>query len=322
MTALANPNEKANSNEKPNPNESGGERSWTVLDLLKWTTDHFAAKGLESPRLDAEILLAHALGLRRLDLYLRYEEVVGGQERARYRELIGLRAGKRIPVALLVGEKEFWSLKFKVSGDVLTPRPDTETLVEAALSCLPDAEKPYRVLDVGTGSGAIALSLAREKPLCEITATDISVAALEIARENAEAQGKADSVRFLEGSLFEPVDGERFDLVVANPPYLSLAEADSLAPELAHEPRQALFGGDDGYSVLRPLAEQAGGVLVPGGWLILEVDPRQADTVATWLREAGLGEAQVKSDLAGRARVVMARWPGAGERAGEPVPAP
>ena len=155
-----------------------------------------------------------------------------------------------------------------------------------------------------------------------VTATDISLAALEIARENAEALGKADSVRFLEGDLFEPIDGERFDLVVANPPYLSLAEADSLAPELAHEPRQALFGGDDGYSVLKPLAEQAAGLLVAGGWLILEVDPRQAETVGTWLREAGFGEVRVKSDLAGRARVVMARWPGPGESAGEPVPAP
>ncbi|MCS5638517.1 MAG: peptide chain release factor N(5)-glutamine methyltransferase [Myxococcota bacterium] len=305
-----------------NPHERGGERTWTVLDLLKWTTDHFAAKGLESPRLDAELLLAHALGLRRLDLYLRYEDVVGAGERARYRELIGLRAGKRIPVALLLGEKEFWSLKFKVSGEVLTPRPDTETLVEAALSCLPDAERPYRVLDVGTGSGAVALSLAHEKPLSEFTATDISPAALEIARANAEALGKANSVRFLEGNLFEPVEGERFDLIVANPPYLALAEADTLAPELEHEPRQALFGGDDGYSVLRPLVEQAPGLLAPGGWLILEVDPRQAETVASWLRAAGLGKAQLRMDLAGRARVVMARWPGSGKRAGVRDPAP
>ena len=305
-----------------NPNESQGERSWTVLDLLKWTTDHFAAKGLESPRLDAELLLAHALGLRRLDLYLRYEDVVGAEERTRYRELIGLRAGKRIPVALLLGEKEFWSLKFKVSSEVLTPRPETETLVEAALSCLPDAERPYRVLDLGTGSGAIALALAHEKPLSGVTATDISPQALEIARQNADALGKAGSVRFLEGNLFEPVEGELFDLIVSNPPYLALAEADSLAPELAHEPRQALFGGDDGYAVLRPLVEQAPGLLAPGGWLILEVDPRQAETVATWLREAGLGKAGMRTDLAGLARVVMARRPGSGESASGPDPAP
>jgi release factor glutamine methyltransferase len=262
------------------------------------------------------------LGLRRLDLYLRYEDVVGAQERTRYRELIGLRAGKRIPVALLLGEKEFWSLKFKVNSDVLTPRPETETLVEAALSCLPDAERPYRVLDLGTGSGAIGLALAHEKPLSGVTATDISPQALEIARQNADALGKAGSVRFLEGNLFEPVEGELFDLIVSNPPYLALAEADTLAPELAHEPRQALFGGDDGYAVLRPLVEQAPGLLAPGGWLILEVDPRQAETVATWLREAGLGKAGMRTDLAGLARVVMARRPGSGESGSGPDPAP
>jgi len=304
MTASPNPGQQ------PTGAGSSGERSWTVLDLLKWTTDHFAAKGLESPRLDAEILLAHALGLRRLDLYLRYEDNVGEPERARYRELIGERAGKRIPVALLVGEKEFWSLKFKVSADVLTPRPDTETLVEAALSCLPDAEKPYRVLDLGTGSGAIALSLAHEKPRCEVTGTDISSEALEVARDNAETLGKVGAVRLLEGSLFEPVATECFDLVVSNPPYLALGEADSLAPELAHEPRQALFGGEDGYAVLRPLAEQASSRLNPGGWLVVEVDSRQAETMAGWLREAGFAQDQVKLDLAGRPRVVMARWPG------------
>ncbi len=288
---------------------NGSERIWTVLDLLKWTTDHFAAKGIETPRLDAELLLAHALGLRRLDLYLRYQEPVAADARARFRELIGQRVGARVPVALLLGEKEFWSLSFSVTADVLTPRPDTETLVEAALARLPDAERAYRVLDVGTGSGAIALALAHEKPRARITATDISPEALEVAGRNAEALGAADSVRFLRGDLFSPVQDEFFDLIVSNPPYLARADAGALAPELAHEPEQALFGGEDGYSVLRPLAEQAPDRLEPGGWLLVEVDPNQAKTVCGWFAAAGLGDGEILKDLAGRSRAVVARKP-------------
>ncbi len=287
----------------------GGERVWTVLDLLKWTTDHFASKGLETPRLDAELLLAHALGLRRLDLYIRYEEPVSADVRARYRELIGQRASERMPVSLLLGQKEFWSLDLKVNGDVLTPRPDTETLVEAALARLPDAERSYEVLDLGTGSGAIALALAREKPKARITATDLSARALAVAEENAAVLGLSDSVNFLEGSLFEPVGGRCFDLIASNPPYLARASAGDLAPELAHEPAEALFGGDDGYAVLRPLVEEARSHLVPEGWLLLELDPGQADTVAAWLEDQGLVGTEILKDLAGRARVVAARCP-------------
>jgi release factor glutamine methyltransferase len=283
---------------------SGDDRVWTVLDLLKWTTDHFATKGIDTPRLDAELLLAHALGLRRLDLYLRYEEPVGTEARAHYRQLVVQRAGKRMPVALLLGEKEFWSLPFKVTKNVLTPRPDTETLVEAALARLPDAERAYSVLDLGTGSGAMALALAHEKPLARITATDLSPLALEVARQNAEVLGAGESVRFLEGDLFEPVRGELFDLIVSNPPYLARASAQALAPELAHEPEQALFGGDDGYAVLGPLAEQVRPMLEPDGWFLVELDPGQAATVIGWLEAAGLGEATILKDLAGRSRVV------------------
>jgi release factor glutamine methyltransferase len=283
---------------------SGEDRVWTVLDLLKWTTDHFATKGIDTPRLDAELLLAHALGLRRLDIYLRYEEPVTAETRAHYRQLVVQRAGERMPVALLLGEKEFWSLPFKVTKNVLTPRPDTETLVEAALARLPDAERAYSVLDLGTGSGAIALALAHEKPLARITATDLSPLALEVARQNAEALGAGESVRFIEGDLFEPVRGELFDLIVSNPPYLARASAQALAPELAHEPEQALFGGDDGYAVLGPLAEQVRPMLEAGGWFLVELDPGQAATVIGWLEAAGLGEATILKDLAGRSRVV------------------
>ncbi|MCH2188106.1 peptide chain release factor N(5)-glutamine methyltransferase, partial [Myxococcota bacterium] len=148
-------------------------RTWTVLDLLLWTTDHFGSRGLESPRLDSEVLLAHALDVQRLDLYLQFDRPVSMQERAKYRELVSRRVSERVPVSILVGEKEFWSHRFRVSSDVLTPRPDTETLVEAALARMPDASRSYRVLDLGTGCGAVALALASERPAARVTATDI-----------------------------------------------------------------------------------------------------------------------------------------------------
>jgi release factor glutamine methyltransferase len=283
------------------------DRSWTVLELLRWTTAHFDAKGIDTPRLDAEVLLAHVLDLRRLDLYLRFEQPVNPEERARYRELIAARIGERVPVSLLVGSKEFWSLSFKVSRDVLTPRPDTETLVEAGLTRLPDEQREWRVLDIGTGSGAIAISLAHERPRARLTATDISPKALQVARTNADELRVGENIRFLEGSLFEPVEGELFDLIVSNPPYLAKSTAGSLAPELEHEPELALFGGEDGYAVLRPFAAQVLERLEPGGWVAVEVDPGQVEAVSGWFSEAGLIEVESLRDLAGRPRVVVAR---------------
>lgn len=282
------------------------DRSWTVLELLRWTTGHFGARGIETPRLDAEVLLAHALGVRRLDLYLRYDQPVDPAERSRYRELVTKRAGERVPVSLLVGSKEFWSLSFKISRDVLTPRPDTEILVEAALSRMPDRERPWRVLDLGTGSGAIAISLAHERPRARITATDISPKALQVARSNADELRVGENLRFLEGSLFEPIEGERFDLIVSNPPYLARSSAGALAPELDHEPELALFGGEDGYAVLRPFAAGVVERLEPGGWVAVEVDPGQVGAVSGWFSEAGLIDVVALRDLAGRPRVVAA----------------
>jgi release factor glutamine methyltransferase len=288
---------------------AASDRTWTVLELLRWTTAHFSAKGIDTARLDAECLLAHALGLRRLDLYLQFEKPVTGDERARFRAMVVRRAGERVPVSLLVGEKEFWSLTLKVTPDVLTPRPDTETLVEAALGWLPDEGRAYRVLDLGTGSGAIALALARERPHARVTATDISAKALQIARSNADELRIGESVRFLEGSLFEPVRGEQFDLIVSNPPYLSREAAGDLPPELAHEPDEALFGGQDGFEVLRPLAAEVAARLMPGGRVAVEIDPGQADTVKGWFAAAGLMEVDTRRDLAGHTRVVSARRP-------------
>ena len=282
-------------------------RTWTVLDLLRWTTQHFSERGIETPRLDAECLLAFALGCDRLRLYVDYEKPVEEAERARFRALVKERAGARVPVALLTGQREFWSLPLRVTRDVLVPRPDTETLVAAALAAFPDRDAEIAVLDVGTGSGAIALAIASERPKARVTATDLSAAALAVARDNAAALQLEDRVRFLEGSLFEPVAGESFDLVVSNPPYVAERDRATLPPELRHEPASALFAGPDGTDLLRAIAAQVGEVLAPGGAVLVELDPRQADAMVAWLREAGLAEIAVHRDAAGRQRVVSAR---------------
>jgi len=282
-------------------------KTWTVLDLLRWTTQHFAERGIETPRLDAECLLGFALGCDRLQLYVNYDRPVDESERARFRELVKERAQSRVPVALLVGEREFWSLSLRVTRDVLVPRPDTETLVSAALDAFPDREAEIDVLDVGTGSGAVALAIAHERPKARVVATDVSTAALAIAAENATRLGVADRVTFVEGSLFEPVAGRRFDLVVSNPPYVAERDAASLAPELAHEPRGALFAGVDGTDVLRAFAAQVREVLAPDAAVLVELDPAQAPTVAAWFEAAGLREVVTHRDMSGRARVVAAR---------------
>ncbi len=299
-------------------------RTWTVLELLRWTTQHFSERGIETPRLDAECLLAFALGCDRLRLYVDYEKPVDESERARFRDLVRERASERVPVALLTGRREFWSLSLRVSRDVLVPRPDTETLVAAALDCVADRDAEVAVLDVGTGSGAIALAIASERAKARVTATDISAAALAVARENAAALGLSDRVRLLEGSLFEPFSttgglrsttgdlcgGETFDLVVSNPPYVAERDRAALPPELRHEPASALFAGPDGTDMLRAIAAQVGAMLAPGGSVLVELDPRQADAVCDWFRAAGLVAIAVHRDAAGRQRVVSARRDG------------
>jgi release factor glutamine methyltransferase len=282
-------------------------KSWTVLELLRWTQEHFAARGIESPRLDAECLLAHALASDRLRLYLDFEKPVEAEERARFRELVRRRADERVPVAQLTGRKEFWSLSFEVTRDVLIPRPETETLVAWLLDALPDHEAELDVLDVGTGSGAIAVALASELPKARFTATDVSPAALALAERNALAHGVADRVRFVPGDGFEPVAGRRFDAVLANPPYVAERDAAGLAPELRHEPRGALFAGPDGTALLRRLAAEVGSHLAPGGRAAFEVGSEQAGSVAAWLAAGGLRDVEVRRDLAGRQRIVVGR---------------
>jgi release factor glutamine methyltransferase len=285
---------------------SGPERVWTVLDLLRWTTEHFRERGIETPRLDAECLLAHALSCDRLRLYLEFDKPVVESERAVFRSLVRARGRARVPVAQLTGRREFWSLPIRVNPDVLIPRPDTETLVQAALDLLPDPAAPARVLDLGTGSGAIALAILHERPRARAIATDRSDAALRIAQENAEALGMAARIQFLRGDWAAPVAGS-FDCVVANPPYLADSERSALAPELAHEPAAALFAGPTGLEVLELLSREVPALLAAGGGLAFELAPGQEGPVSEWLEQAGLATA-VHRDLAGRARVVSGRY--------------
>lgn len=302
---------------------AGKDKTWTVLELLTWTTDYFKRSGIESARLDAEVLLAHALETQRLRLYIDYEKPVLQEERDAFRALVQRRAQDRIPVSQLLGEREFWSLPFKVTGDVLTPRPETETLVEWALSKAneasqesaqaPEKKGKLRILDIGTGSGAIPLALASELPYAELVATDLSSVALQIASENADELRMGERIRFVEGDLFEPLKKEPakepFDLIVSNPPYVARADEGSLPPELAHEPEMALFAGPDGLDVIRRLVAEAGDHLSSGGWLGIELSPEQADEVEGLLTEAGFTDVERRFDLASRARVVGARWP-------------
>jgi len=292
---------------------AGGERrssSWTILELLRWTTQHFEGLGITTARLDAECLLAHALGVDRLRLYIDFDKPVVEVERAVFRALVRRRGGERVPVAQLVGRKEFWSLPLCVTPDVLVPRPETETLVAVALERLP-AGREACVLDVGTGSGAVALAIAHERPAVRLVATDVSGAALKVAQRNADALGCAARIDFREGAGYAPVAGQRFDLIVSNPPYVAESQRRALPPELAHEPEVALFAGPDGLRVLAQLVEGAAAHLAPGAALALELAPEQAVRVAGWCRDAGLLEVRTHRDLAGRPRVVSARAPDA-----------
>lgn len=288
---------------------TGAGRTWTILDLLRWTAQHFAGQGIESARLDAECLLAFALGVDRLRLYIDYDKPVSEAERSLYRDLVRRRAAERVPVAQLVGTKEFWSLSLRVAPGVLAPRPDTETLVSAALEHLADPAATARILELGTGSGAVALALAQERPQAVITATDISQEALRLAQENAETLGMANRIRFLEGDWLAPLAGEVFDVIVSNPPYLGERERGLLAPELAHEPDLALFSGPEGLDALRHLAAETPAALAPGGLLAVELAPGQESAVAEACERAGLTNTALHRDLAGRPRVLTARKP-------------
>jgi release factor glutamine methyltransferase len=284
------------------PNEA-----WTVRRLLEWTEDFLRKKGVESPRLEAQILLAHALGCKKIDLYVRHEEEPAEESRNRFREMIKKRA-EGMPVAYLVGYREFYSLEFAVTPDVLIPRPETETLVMQALGLLGPLDSP-RVLDLGTGSGCIAVTLAKRHKTVQVTAIDASAAAVDIAMENARRHGVAERVDVRRGDLFGPVAGETFDLIVSNPPYVAADEFASLDPGVRDfEPRAALAGGTDGLDYYRWIAAGAREHLKPGAAILVEIGATQGPAVQE-LFSAHLEPGKTYSDPGGRPRVVAARRP-------------
>lgn len=281
---------------------------WTIQALLAWTTQFLAQKGIENPRADAQILLAHVLNCKKIDLVVRYDEVPSEAERAKFRELI-LRRVAGWPVAYLVGSRDFYLLTFEVTPAVLIPRPDTETLVLEALAILKPLANPT-VLDLGTGSGCIAVSIAHQRKDARVVATDISPDALEVAKRNAARHGVADRITFLLGDLFAPLPpGSTFDLVVSNPPYIAEHEFADLAPEVReHEPRVALAGGPDGLAFYRRIAAGVGRYLKPGGQLLVEIGYRQeADVRAILAERPELEVGPTLKDLGGHPRVVRAR---------------
>jgi release factor glutamine methyltransferase len=277
--------------------------NWTILEVLNWTTARFKERGVESARLDAELLAAQAFGLARIQLYAQFDRPLQAEELAAYRALVKRRQNGE-PIAYITGRREFWSLDLAVDSRVLVPRPDTETAVEEALALL--GEEARTVADVGTGSGAIALALARTRPALAVFAGDVSPDALAVARANAERLGLA--VTFVEGSLLEPLRPHGpFDLIVANLPYIPDGDIAGLSPEVRCEPRLALAGGPDGLELVRALVTGAPSALVPGGALVLEIGAGQADATAELCRAAGLEDIKRRRDLGDVERVISAR---------------
>jgi release factor glutamine methyltransferase len=272
--------------------------------------DYFQTHGVPAPRLDAELLLAHALGQKRIDLYLGFDRPVAAADRERYRELVKRRAVERVPVSYLTGTREFWSMSFRATPDVLIPRPETETLVRVAVELGPE-----RVVEVGTGSGCVAAAIAAELPDARVLALDSSAEALVVARHNLEAHGLASRVELQLALGLSGVRGS-FDAVVSNPPYIPSEELAGLPDEVRHEPRLALDGGPDGLAVVRQLIEEAPERLTPGGSLVLEVGSGQARAVEKLLLARGASRIDIHRDLAGTERVVASRF-GEGGRDGQ-----
>lgn len=315
------------------------DKIWTIGRILKWTEQYFRDKGIESPRLDAEVLLAHVLEKQRIYLYVHFDEPLQPAELAAYREMIKQRV-LRVPVAQILGEKEFMGLTFKVTADTLVPRPDTEILVQAAVErlkamkgeakapedeALADGEEassaanrdeaavdvsqePLRIADIGTGSGAICLSVLRYLAGTVADTVDISPAARAVAEENAASLGLQDRVTFHTGDLLQPLVGMTFAAILSNPPYIPEADIAGLAPEVRlKEPHTALSGGQDGLDFYRRLAKEAPAMLVPGGFMAFEVGIHQAEPVAALAKANPLiARTEILPDYAGIDRVVVA----------------
>jgi release factor glutamine methyltransferase len=289
---------------------------WTILKLLKWATSFFTSHDIDKPRAEAEILLSHALKLQRIDLYLKYDQPLYDDDLKRFKELIKRRINRE-PVAYIVGTKEFWSMEFEVTNDVLIPRPETEFLVEAALDLLPKESRsdsvmrPRRILELGTGSGAVILALASMRPGHKFFATDRIWAATRLARKNAVRHGLESAVELICADWFEPFRPVQceFDMIISNPPYVSSRLIGSLQPEITgYEPISALDGGNDGLSCLKHIIGHAHLYLREQGSLLLEMGYDQKNDVEKFAHQCAAYEHAVcTKDYSGYDRVIQMR---------------
>ncbi|WP_371372278.1 peptide chain release factor N(5)-glutamine methyltransferase [Sporomusa aerivorans] len=277
---------------------------WTIGSILNWTRQYFGSKGIENPRLDAEVLLSHILGKDRLYLYTNFDQPLAPAELDSYRDAVKRRA-LRAPVAYITGYREFMGLEFAVNPAVLIPRPDTEILVEAALGKLAATACPV-IADLGTGSGAIAVSVLAKLPEATGIAVDVSPSALAVARENAARLGVAERLAFYQGDMLGPLADKKFDAILSNPPYIPDGDIAGLSDEVRQEPRLALAGGADGLIFYRRLVAQGANYLKPGGFMAVEVGINQAAQVADLAGpECKLKAERVIKDYAGIERVVV-----------------
>jgi release factor glutamine methyltransferase len=281
----------------------------TIRCVLGGATQRLQAAGIDSARLDADVLMCHALQINKSHLYVSLDERLEPSARHRFGGFL-IRRLRREPIAYITGRQEFWSLDFLVTPDVLIPRPETERLVEISLECVGafDSDLVLRILDIGTGSGALAVTLAKELPRAQVVATDISVAALEIARDNAARHQVADRIQFRASNLFESIKEHEFHLVVANPPYVRRGEVPALAPEVSQwEPRTALDGGVDGLDYYCGIVAQGFRHLLPGGALIMEIGAAMGREITELLGSTGnYTSPLVYQDYARKDRVIVA----------------
>lgn len=279
----------------------------TVISLLNKTAEYLTHHCPDTPRLDAEVLLAHVLKTDKTGLFLSFQNLIAEKERKQLQKLVSQRI-RREPVSYIIGRKEFWSLSFRVNPAVMIPRPQTETLVEATIKIFPSGSSPS-MLEIGTGSGAISIALATELPGASITATDLSLEALSVARENAAANG-VNTTTFLEGNLFDPLEtgGGNFDLIISNPPYIPTEEISRLPAGIRdYEPYIAFDGGLDGLEYYRKIASDAHYYLKIGGYLLLEVGDKQSHEVSQIIsRSEKFSSPETLRDLSGTERVVKA----------------
>lgn len=285
---------------------------WTLKRLLDWTKDYFEKVGSDSSRLDAEVLLAEALQCQRIELYTRFEEVPPADTLTEYRAWVK-RRGAGEPVAYIVGHKEFYSINFDVTPNVLIPRPETEHIVVAAIEAAKSIDdSPIRIIDVGTGSACVAVALAKHIESSIIAATDVSTDALEVARANAAKHEVADRVRFFTGDLLEalPAGSKPVHLIVSNPPYIGREEIDTVEETvLKYEPEMALFGGEQGTEIIQRLVGQSVDMLLPGGQLIFENSPAVFDHCLEIVEKSPLTLVESIKDFAGHRRVIVAEKP-------------